>query len=257
MGFPIIGESLEFLSTGRKGYPEKFIFDRIAKYSSQVFKTCILGQPTTVVWVCKVFLSIDDPKDVAKFAHLFNNLAYGIISIPIDFPGTSFIRSIKASKVVSGELPHIYRENKWILPSRKGRRSRSTRNDIRRMKYSCNVACEVMRLAPPLRGFHIPKGWKLYWSANSTHRNPECFLDPETFDPTRFEGIGPEPYNFVPFGGGPRMCPGKEYARLEILVFMHNLVKRFRWEKLIPDEKIIVDPLPYPAKQLPIHLFHH
>ncbi|CAM8960315.1 unnamed protein product [Rhodiola kirilowii] len=53
------------------------------------------------------------------------------------------------------------------------------------------------------------------------------------------------------------MCPGKEYARLEILVFMHNLVRRFKFEKVIADEKIIVDPMPAPAKGLPVRLFPH
>lgn len=98
---------------------------------------------------------------------------------------------------------------------------------------------------------------QLYWSTHSTHRNPEFFPEPENFDPSRFEGKGPAPYTYVPFGGGPRMCPGKEYARLEVLVFMHNLVRRFKWEKLLPDEKIIVDPMPIPAKGLPIRLHHH
>lgn len=97
----------------------------------------------------------------------------------------------------------------------------------------------------------------MYWSANATHKNPEYFGEPEKFDPSRFEGQGPVPYSFVPFGGGPRMCPGKEYARLEILVFMHNLVKMFKWEKIIPDEKIIVNPLPIPAHNLPIRLYPH
>ena len=97
----------------------------------------------------------------------------------------------------------------------------------------------------------------MYWSINCTHKNPEYFPEPEKFDPSRFERNGPAPYTFVPFGGGPRTCPGKEYARLEILVFMHNLVKRFKWKMLIPDEKIIVNPIPVPEKDLPIHLYPH
>ena len=98
---------------------------------------------------------------------------------------------------------------------------------------------------------------QLYWNAHSTHKNPEFFSEPEIFDPSRFEGRGPAPYTFVPFGGGPRMCPGKEYARLEILVFIHHLVKRFRWEKLIADEEIVVNPFPVPANGLPVRLFPH
>ncbi|KAM3321238.1 hypothetical protein P3S67_008440 [Capsicum chacoense] len=143
-------------------------------------------------------------------------------------------------------------------------------DDIQKMKYSWNVACEVLRVASPLQGtfreaivdfmfnrFYIPKVWKLYWSVNSTHKNPEFFPEPNRFDPSRFEGSGPTPYTFVPFGGGPRICPGKEYARLEILVFMHHLVKRFKWEKVIVDEKIVVDPMPVPAKGLPVKLYPH
>ncbi|KAM7480830.1 hypothetical protein LguiB_005413 [Lonicera macranthoides] len=140
-------------------------------------------------------------------------------------------------------------------------------DDVQKMKYTWNVACEVLRLAPPLQGtfrealtdfmysgFIIPKGWKIYWSVNSTHINPECFPDPLKFDPSRFNGSGPVPYTFVPFGGGPRMCPGKEYARPEVLVFMHHLMKRFKWEKVIPEEKIIVKPMPIPEKGLPVRL---
>ncbi|KAF5445642.1 hypothetical protein F2P56_034681 [Juglans regia] len=437
-GYPMIGESLEFLSTGWKGHPEKFIFDRMTKFSSEVFKTSLLGQPAAVFagaacnkflfsnenklviswwpdsvnkvfpsstqtsskeeakkmrkllpgflkpealqryigimdtiatrhfadgwenkkevvvfplaksytfWVAsRLFISVEDPNHIAKFSEPFQVLASGLISIPIDLPGTPFNRAIKASNFIRKELHKIIKQRKVDLAEGKATPTQDILShmlltcdengqymgeldiadkilglligghdtasaactfivkylselpdiyegvyneqmeiakskapgellnwdDIQKMKYSWNVACEVLRLAPPLQGafrealtdfvfngFSIPKGWKLYWSANSTHKSAEYFPEPQKFDPTRFEGNGPAPYTFVPFGGGPRMCPGKEYARLEILVFMHHLVKRFKWEKMIPDEKIIVDPMPMPAKGLPVRLFPH
>ncbi|KAK4373115.1 hypothetical protein RND71_008499 [Anisodus tanguticus] len=437
-GWPVVGESLEFLSTGWKGHPEKFIFDRMAKYSSIVFKTHLLGEQAAVFcgasgnkflfsnenklvqawwpnsvnkvfpsstqtsskeeaikmrkmlpnflkpealqryvgimdhiaqrhfasgwenhdqvvvfplakhytfWLaCRLFLSVEDPNHVAKFADPFDVLASGLISIPIDLPGTPFNRAIKASNFIRkelvaiikqrkidlgegkasatqdilshmlltcdengkfmqeldiadkilglligghdtassactfivkylAELPEIYEgvyKEQMEIAKSKGPGELLKWEDIQKMKYSWNVACEVLRLAPPLQGafrealsdfifngFSIPKGWKIYWSANSTHKSPEFFPEPEKFDPSRFDGSGPAPYTFVPFGGGPRMCPGKEYARLEILVFMHHLVKRFKWDKIIPDEKIVVNPMPIPANGLPVRLYNH
>ena len=92
------------------------------------------------------------------------------------------------------------------------------------------------------------------WSPNSTHRNPKYFPDPEKFDPSRFEGAGPAPFTFVPFSGGARMCPGNEFARMEILMILHHLVTRFSWILKNPNEAIVVDPMPRPVKGLPILL---
>nr|UVC46133.1 cytochrome P450 [Ilex asprella] len=434
-GWPVIGESMDFLSSGWKGQPEKFFFDRMAKYSAQVFRTSLFMEPAAVfcgaagnkflfsnenkvvqVWfpssvnkvfpsstqtssreeatkmrkmlpnflkaealqryvgmmddiaqrhfashwdnkeevivftlaknftfwlACRVFVSVEDPNHVNRFAEPFSLLASGILTVPIDLPGTPFNRAIKASNFIRKELHSIIKQRRSDLAEGKASptqdilshmlltsdengkfmneldiadkilglligghdtassactfivkylaelpeiyegvyqeqveiaRSKAPGeflnwDDIQKMKYSWNVACEVLRLAPPLQGafreaitdfmydgFSIPKGWKLYWSTNSSHKNPEFFPEPQKFDPSRFEGAGPAPYTFVPFGGGPRMCPGKEYARLEMLVFMHHLVTKFKWQKVIPDEKVVVNPMPYPEKGLPIRL---
>ncbi|XP_014496462.1 beta-amyrin 28-oxidase [Vigna radiata var. radiata] len=437
MGFPVVGESIEFISLWWKGNPEKFIYERMSKYSSKVFKTSIFGENTVMVcgtacnkflfsnenklvaswwpdnvnkifpeavenskveakklrnilpqflgaqalqryisvmdtiaqrhfaldwenntsvtvfplakrytfWVaCRLFIDVDDPIHAESLLETFNRIAPGIMSVPIDLPGTPFNKAIKASKFVKEKLLKIIRQRKEELTNGTVSQTKDflshmlsscdengqymteqyiadkilgllvgghdtassvctfvvkylaelpliyenvyqeqmeiakskapgellNWDDIQKMKYSWNVACEVMRLAPPvqgafreamddflLNGFSIPKGWKLYWSASTTHKNPEWFAEPEKFDPSRFEGTGPAPYTYVPFGGGPRMCPGKEYARMEILVFMHNLVKRFKWEAIIPDENIFYDPMPVPAKGLPVRLYPH
>ncbi|XP_058217396.1 beta-amyrin 28-monooxygenase-like [Rhododendron vialii] len=433
-GFPMVGESLGFLSTGRKGHPEKFVFDRIAKYSSSVFRTSLLGSPTVVFcgaagnkflfskenklvqpwwpssvdkifptsiqtssneeairlrkmlpnflkadplqryigimdgiaqrhfaadWenkdqvvvfpltkhytfriACRLFVSVEDLSHVAKFEDPFSVLSTGIVSVPINLPGTPFNLAIKASNFIRTELVAIIKQRTLDLAEGKaspkqdilshmlltsdengneevadkilglligGHDTASSScasivkflaefpevyegvykeqmeiakskapgeclnwGDIQKMKYSWNVACEVMRLSPPVQGafrealndfmyngFSIPKGWKIYWSVHPTHRNAEFFPEPLKFDPSRFEGSGPAPYTFVPFGGGPRMCPGKEYARLEILVFMHHLVRRFKWEKMIPNEKMIVNLVSTPENGLPIRLYPH
>lgn len=99
--------------------------------------------------------------------------------------------------------------------------------------------------------------FQIYWSAAATHLDEENFEDVKRFDPSRYEGAGPIPYTFVPFGGGPRMCLGKEFARLEVLVFLHYIVTSFKWDLLIPDEKIIYDPMATPAEGLPIRLHGH
>ncbi|CAI9108181.1 OLC1v1007730C1 [Oldenlandia corymbosa var. corymbosa] len=172
-----------------------------------------------------------------------------------------------------GELPHVYehvRQEQLEIASSKAQGEFLGWEDIQKMKYSWNVVCEVMRLWPPIMGafrealvdlnyagYDIPKGWKLYWTPASTQKEPDLFPDPTRFDPCRFEGAGPKAYSYVPFGGGPRMCLGKEYARVEILVFLHNLVKDFRWSLIVPDEKIIYDPMPTPVQGLPVRLQPH
>nr|ALO23116.1 cytochrome P450 CYP716A93 [Kalopanax septemlobus] len=171
------------------------------------------------------------------------------------------------------ELPDVYNQvlkEQVEIANSKSPKELLNWEDLRKMKYSWNVAQEVLRIRSPgvgtfreviadftYAGYLIPKGWKIPLIPQSTFKNPAYYPNPEKFDPTRFEGNGPAPYSYTPFGGGPRMCPGVEYARLAILIFMHNVVTNFKWEKLIPNEKIFTYPAPKFAHGLPIQLHPH
>ncbi|KAL1533771.1 beta-amyrin 28-monooxygenase [Salvia divinorum] len=171
------------------------------------------------------------------------------------------------------EYPHVYEEllkEQMAIAKSKAPGENLTWEDIEKMKYSWNVVREALRLVPTapgtfkeamadisFAGFTIPKGMKTFWTPHSTHNNPEYFPEPEKFDPSRFEGSGPAPYTFVPFGGGARICPGRTYAKLAILVMVHNLVTKFRIEKAIPHEKMVVEVMAAPSHGLLLHLDPH
>lgn len=98
--------------------------------------------------------------------------------------------------------------------------------------------------------------FQLFWVSCGTHKDNSIFLEPEKFDPSRFEAASKSypPYSYIPFGAGPRICAGSEFARIEVLLVMHHLVPNYEWSEMIPNEPITRDPLPYPVMGLPIKL---
>ncbi|XP_027068261.1 beta-amyrin 6-beta-monooxygenase-like [Coffea arabica] len=207
-------------------------------------------------------------------AHLLSDLEIALYLVSLMMPSyESTSAAITFVLKYLAELPHIYdmvyKEQMEIAKS-KDPEELLNWEDVKKMKYSWNVICEAMRLTPPavgafreaetdihFAGVTIPKGWKVLWSPFTTNKNPKYFPEPENFDPTRFEGDEPTPCTFIPFSTGPRMCPGKEYSRFLILVYMHNVVRKYKLQKLIPDEKVLYHGGPYPASGLPMRLQPH
>ncbi|XP_020256831.1 cytochrome P450 716B1-like isoform X2 [Asparagus officinalis] len=144
-----------------------------------------------------------------------------------------------------------------------------TWDDLSRMKYTWRVAMEVLRTIPPVfgsfrktlkdvefNGYIIPKGWQVFWAASITQMDPKFFPEPEKFDPNRFENVKSiPPYCFLAFGGGSRICPGNDFARIETMVMMHHLVTKFEWKLCCEVDTFSRDPMPSPREGLPIELW--
>ncbi|KAF2321152.1 hypothetical protein GH714_034613 [Hevea brasiliensis] len=63
--------------------------------------------------------------------------------------------------------------------------------------------------------------------------------------------VSPKPNTFIPFGNGVHACPGNELAKLEILILVHHLVTKFRWEVVGSVDGIHYGPFPVPQQGLP------
>uniref|UniRef100_A0A0D9WZI8 Cytochrome P450 n=1 Tax=Leersia perrieri TaxID=77586 RepID=A0A0D9WZI8_9ORYZ len=202
-------------------------------------------------------LTVEDIVDNAIFLLI---AGYETSSVLITF----MLRHLEKEPEVLGKIT----EEQDEIARSKGPEDPLNWDDVSRMKYTWKVAMETLRTIPPVfggfrtaskdieyHGYHIPKGWLVFTAQPVTHLDANLFPEPSKFNPARFENHSSiPPYCFVPFGGGPRMCPGNEFARTETLVTMHYLVTQFRWKMCCKDEGYKKDPSPTPILGLPVEL---
>ncbi|GAA0166527.1 oxygenase [Lithospermum erythrorhizon] len=119
-----------------------------------------------------------------------------------------------------------------------------TLKETRKMEYLSKVIDETLRLVTfsfvvfreakrdvRLCGYTIPKGWKLLLWFRSVHLDPEIYPSPKEFNPSRWDELTPKAGTFLPFGGGSRMCPGNDLAKLEISIFLHYFLLNYELER--------------------------
>nr|DAD35090.1 TPA_asm: hypothetical protein HUJ06_005730 [Nelumbo nucifera] len=137
------------------------------------------------------------------------------------------------------------REEHFTIRKNKGPEEPINWNDYKSMSFTRAVIFETARLATivngvlrkttqemELNGFVIPKGWRIYVYTREINYDPLLYPDPFTFNPWRWMDKSLESHNyFFLFGGGGRLCPGKELGIVKISMFLHYFVTRYRWEQ--------------------------
>ena len=76
-------------------------------------------------------------------------------------------------------------------------------------------------------GWTLPPGVHVTPCPYLAHRRPELWDDPTAFRPERFLAGAPEPYAWLPFGGGVRRCVGAAFATMELHEVLRAVVRRF------------------------------
>jgi cytochrome P450 len=133
-----------------------------------------------------------------------------------------------------------------------------TADDLVSLPYTRMVLAESMRLYPPAwivgrralapfeaNGYEIPPRSIVLMSQYITHRDPRWFPDPERFDPERFtpERQAERPkFAYFPFGGGPRVCIGEQFAWLEGIIALSAIAQRWRL-RLVGGHPVALQPI--------------
>ena len=128
-------------------------------------------------------------------------------------------------------------------------------SDLPQLGLARRVIEETLRLYPPVAvinrqtiaadeigGFPIAANAMIYLSPFVTHRHPSFWEEPERFDPDRFmpaRSAARPRFAYFPFGGGPRLCIGNEFALMEAQLILAMVVQRYR---LQPVPGHVVEP---------------
>lgn len=130
---------------------------------------------------------------------------------------------------------------------------RPTAKDFSSLEYCLKVFKETLRLYPPvpilprhvekddiLGGFHLKGGSDVFFGAYLLHRRPDFWENPEVFDPSRFDREAERKrstFAYLPFGGGPRICLGNNFALMEAVFIMAMTVQKFHL-RLAPGHRV-------------------
>jgi cytochrome P450 len=141
--------------------------------------------------------------------------------------------------VLLAQNPEVEGQLRYELRRALGRRV-ATADDLSKLVYLKPVIQEALRLFPPtwitartplaadrFRGWRIPAHSLLLISPYTMHRCPRFWHEPECFVPERFSKVSAirDPYTYLPFGRGARMCIGQGLAMMEIQLVLATIVR--------------------------------
>lgn len=106
----------------------------------------------------------------------------------------------------------------------------ATISEVQRTRPVLTAALRRTRTRVKLGEWVIPEDTTVMASIQLALTAENSFPDAEAFDPDRFLGATPNPFAYVPFGGGMMRCVGASFATMEMDVAMRTMLRELRFE---------------------------
>jgi cytochrome P450 len=111
------------------------------------------------------------------------------------------------------------------------------------LRYLAAVVKEAMRLYPPvwslgrqavgraqLGEISVAEGTEVWMCIHALQRDARWYDRPDEFRPERWLDDEPrQPFTYMPFGAGPRVCIGQHFAMMEAVLGLAAMLKQFRF----------------------------
>ncbi|KAL8263814.1 hypothetical protein R6Q59_021944 [Mikania micrantha] len=158
-------------------------------------------------------------------------------------------------------LKELTEEHEKIIRKREHPEAGVTWKEYKSMTFTFQLINETLRLANIVPGvfrkavtdikykdYTIPSGWVIMVCPPAVHLDPVNYKDPLNFDPWRWEGMDLKNASktFMAFGGGLRFCVGADFARLQMAIFLHCLVTKYKWQTIKGGDIVRTPGLQFP-----------
>ncbi|KAI9116555.1 hypothetical protein K1719_012722 [Acacia pycnantha] len=228
--------------------------ERVHKLSDQMLETIIRdhkerkarGNENDGENLLDVLLRIQEQKDLgftlthdhikAVILDVFN-AGSETSSTALEWAMAELIKNPSAMERAQAEVRRVYKGREFVDES-----------EIHELKYLSSVVKETLRLHPSgvfllprestercvIKGYEMPANTRIMVNAWAIGRDPKHWDEADTFKPERFldspiDFRGAD-MNFIPFGGGRRICPGINFAISSIELPLANLLYHFDWK---------------------------
>ncbi|KVH92963.1 cytochrome P450 [Cynara cardunculus var. scolymus] len=237
------------------------------------FKSPYLKAQIAFQVLAKTLIGLDPGEEMEYLRIQFQKFVAGLMSLPLKLPGTQLHRSLQAKKKMGKLVYKIIRDKRMnvspdsrdvadvllndksekltdelisdnmidlMIPGEDSEENLELKmrkedlgeqlcwDDYLSMPFTQSVITETLRMGNIIMGV-IRKAMKDVEERDMSSGSSSCF---------------------TPFGGGLRLCPGLDLARLEASIFLHHFVTKFRW--VAEEDTIINFPTVRMKKKMPI-----